>query len=460
MKELAGTFDKRKVWVSKVETEEVVSGIRVPAGSYILRSRGEVDLDFRVIIPDEASRKILLTGDLGDEDAHQQKMDKFLADNKFVFGGKEYKVSSPMANRKNERRDILAAGHTEEEYMAYKEACDTYSGYRMRKGRLVKGWGGNTDRLVSAGFTEDAVNKIVVLAIRHYSIAEIITELRKASSSPNGITEKKVRRVIEFYHTKIAEGRKDFDLTKADVRLTNKRSRIEELASLYAGRREMYDKLLQDRDLVLRNIRYKQDYFANKIRQINEDFDDNQLVALYKSIFKRKIPEEIEVLRSDLVKYYNGQTETLMKSDKLVLKEAQAHLDNSYKACLTTLEAIRKEEEGDVLTVHNGNPFELEGAVEDQIKRMMLQSFGIGSIVLTRLCASRELDLMTLQGQLANSCYAKRLNTKGHSEEDQLYPSDENYDWGFISDGEFVEVTDDGEADSSTPGGKMFSVDD
>lgn len=112
------------------------------------------------------------------------------------------------------------------------------------------------------------------------------------------------------------------------------------------------------------------------------------------------------------------------------------HYGNDYKLLLLTLEQIRKEIEGDKLTVDGALKVELERTVNIHIQQEVLQELPIKSLIIALVSAKLNIDPTYLMSRLQRSYYAKFSGVL-EAEQDMmtdkiLYPSALVYDFDKI----------------------------
>lgn len=196
-------------------------------------------------------------------------------------------------------------------------------------------------------FEED----IIELLGRMFSIAEVV----KIMGEDNGIicTEDDIKKIFKKHIAEIERKREDFRNKVTDVRLYNKRPRLEELAWMYAKMKARF-------------------------------------VAL------------------------NGI--------------------DAYNSMLRTLEQIRKEAEGDILTVNGALDVNIEVQIQAHIQQEILKTVNLKEIILGRIAARMNYDPAKLIAGLHNSYYAKFMEISGDYDPnaEMNYPSASAYDFTTI----------------------------
>lgn len=111
---------------------------------------------------------------------------------------------------------------------------------------------------------------------------------------------------------------------------------------------------------------------------------------------------------------------------------------DDYKLMLTTLEQIRKEAEGDRLTIDGRIDVNYEANIQAHLREEIYRTLNIKEIILGRVAARMNISPAKLIYSLNNSFYAKFSNVLGNFDESQanskelIYPSQMNYDFERI----------------------------
>ena len=106
----------------------------------------------------------------------------------------------------------------------------------------------------------------------------------------------------------------------------------------------------------------------------------------------------------------------------------------AYNSMLRTLEQIRKEAEGDILTVNGVVDVNIEAQIQEHIQQEIYKTINLKEIILGRVAARMGYDPAKLIAGLHNSYYAKFVQISGDFEEDaeMVYPSSQAYDFTQI----------------------------
>lgn len=106
----------------------------------------------------------------------------------------------------------------------------------------------------------------------------------------------------------------------------------------------------------------------------------------------------------------------------------------AYNAMLRTLEQIRKEAEGDVLTINGVLDINIEASIQNHIQQEIFKTINIKEIILGRVASRMNFDIKKLVAGLHNSYYAKFVDISGEYDEkaEMKYPSSQAYDFSTI----------------------------
>ena len=192
---------------------------------------------------------------------------------------------------------------------------------------------------------------IIELLGRMFTITEVVQILGEENGAV--VTEKDVKKVFKEHIVEIEKLREEFRNKVTDVRLYNKRPRLEELAWMYG-----------------------------------------------------KMKNRFNVTNSS----------------------------EAYNSMLRTLEQIRKEAEGDILTVNGVVDINIEAQIQEHIQQEIYKTINLKEIILGRVAARMGYDPAKLIAGLHNSYYAKFVQISGDFEEDaeMVYPSSQAYDFTQI----------------------------
>jgi hypothetical protein len=115
---------------------------------------------------------------------------------------------------------------------------------------------------------------------------------------------------------------------------------------------------------------------------------------------------------------------------------------NEHRQLLATIDAIRKEVEGDKLVIEGGLELNIENTVNVHLKKEVLKSLNIYQIILARVAMRARISPMILVNNLLNSFYSKHFGivAKPTVNYDELtYPSIQPYDFNMIENAVVIE---------------------
>lgn len=119
-------------------------------------------------------------------------------------------------------------------------------------------------------------------------------------------------------------------------------------------------------------------------------------------------------------------------------KYIESNAREDYKLLLSTLDHIRKEAEGDRLTINGKVDVSYEANVHMHLREEVYKSLNLKEIILGRVAARMGISPVKLIYSLNNSFYSKFSNVLGTFDEDAanstevVYPSQMNYDFERI----------------------------
>lgn len=173
--------------------------------------------------------------------------------------------------------------------------------------------------------------------------------------------------------------------------------------------------------------------------------EDNGIIVQeneVKDVLKKHIVE-IERKREEFrnrvtdVRLYNKRPrleELAWMYSKMKARYVAINSTDAYNAMLRTLEQIRKEAEGDILTVNGAVDINIEVTIQNHIQKEILKTINLKEIILGRVAARMNYDPKKLVAGLHNSYYAKFVDISGDFDDDaeMQYPSQSAYDFGMI----------------------------
>lgn len=175
--------------------------------------------------------------------------------------------------------------------------------------------------------------------------------------------------------------------------------------------------------------------------------EDNGLVvttAQVKDIMARNlviIERKREEFRNKVtdVRLYNKRPrleELAWMYSKMKMRYITLNSVEAYNAMLRTLEQLRKEAEGDILSVRGAIDVNLNVELQAHIQKEILKTINLKEIILGRIAARMNYDCDKLVAGLHNSYYNKFVQISGdydpNAENDMQYPSLVNYDFAEI----------------------------
>ena len=197
--------------------------------------------------------------------------------------------------------------------------------------------------------------------------------------------------------------------------------------------------------------------------------EDNEIIVSeeqVRSVLKRRL-HEVERKREEFrnkvadVRLYNKRPrleELAWMYSKMKMRYISFNGVDSYNAMLRTLEQIRKEAEGDQLTINGALDVNVNLEIQNHIQKEILRTINIKEIILGRIAARMGFDTKKLVAGLHNSYYNKFVQISGDFDPNAEieFPSLVNYDYNEIQrrnnefddaiDIEAEEVTDDEKA--------------
>ena len=173
--------------------------------------------------------------------------------------------------------------------------------------------------------------------------------------------------------------------------------------------------------------------------------EDNGIIVSeddVREILKRHIGE-IEKKREEFrnkvtdVRLYNKRPrleELSWMYSKMKMRYVALNSVDAYNCMLRTLEQIRKEAEGDVVTFNGALDVNVEMIIQEHIQAEILKTINLKEIILGRVAARMNYDPTKLIAGLHNSYYAKFVDISGDYDEnaEMKYPSASAYDFGEI----------------------------
>ena len=164
--------------------------------------------------------------------------------------------------------------------------------------------------------------------------------------------------------------------------------------------------------------------------------DDVQMVLKSHIAEIEKKREEFRNKVTD-VRLYNKRPrleELAWMYSKMKMRYVALNSVDAYNCMLRTLEQIRKEAEGDVISFNGALDINVEVTIQEHIQAEILKTINLKEIILGRVAARMNYDPSKLIAGLHNSYYAKFVDIGGDYDEtaEMKYPSASAYDFGEI----------------------------
>ena len=106
---------------------------------------------------------------------------------------------------------------------------------------------------------------------------------------------------------------------------------------------------------------------------------------------------------------------------------------DDHRLLLATIEQIRKEAEGDKITLDGNVTHNIDGAVNDLIEKDLTKNLSIKELILARVAAKTGRPVATLVSDLSKGWYSKILNREATDAVVEIeYPSTQPYDFDQI----------------------------
>ena len=174
--------------------------------------------------------------------------------------------------------------------------------------------------------------------------------------------------------------------------------------------------------------------------------DDVKTVFKDNLVEREKKREEFRNKVAD-VRLYNKRPrleELAWMYGKMKMRYLTLNSVDCYNAMLRTLEQIRKESEGDVLTVNGILDVNIEVGIQAQIQKEIFKTINLKEIILGRVAARMNFDPARLLAGLHNSVYAKFVDISGMHDDKAVmeYPSNSAYDFAAIEQNAEAEAID------------------
>lgn len=172
------------------------------------------------------------------------------------------------------------------------------------------------------------------------------------------------------------------------------------------------------------------------------DFNSMPMLSKFRTKYKAEIEEKIEKFKAEYsdirLGIKRGRLEELVylyNSQKDKYEENKAN--DSYRLLLQTLESIRKEAEGDRLTIDGKVDVKYEASIQVHLRNEIFKTLNLKEIILARVAARMNVSPIKLIYSLNNSYYKRFSNVLGDFDpevegEEMTYPSQMGYDFERI----------------------------
>lgn len=175
--------------------------------------------------------------------------------------------------------------------------------------------------------------------------------------------------------------------------------------------------------------------------------EDNEIIVTeeqVRSVLKRRLPE-VERKREEFrnkvadVRLYNKRPrleELAWMYGKMKMRYISVNSTDAYNAMLRTLEQIRKEAEGDQISINGVMDVNINVEINAHIQKEILKTINLKEIILGRIAARMGYDTKKLIASLHNSYYAKFTQISGDFDPNAEieYPSLINYNYQEIEE--------------------------
>ncbi len=193
------------------------------------------------------------------------------------------------------------------------------------------------------------------------------------------------------------------------------------------------------------------------LKMINTDwgikFNSLPKLGEFRKKYAKEIQERVEVFKashSDIrlgVKRSRLEELTYMFGQQKD-KWKERGSNESYKLLLQTIESIRKEAEGDRLTIDGKIDISYEGDIQKHLREEVFKTLNLKEVILGRVAARMNIDPIRLIHSLNNSFYSKFSNVLGDFDPEEaananlIYPSQMNYDFERIGKAQRLIIRD------------------
>jgi len=107
---------------------------------------------------------------------------------------------------------------------------------------------------------------------------------------------------------------------------------------------------------------------------------------------------------------------------------------DDHRLLLQTIEQIRKEAEGDKITLDGNITHNMDGAINELIEKDLTKNLSIKELILARVASKTHTPVAKLISDLSKGWYSKLLNRSAEDAEVEIvYPSTQTYDFDHIA---------------------------
>lgn len=236
-------------------------------------------------------------------------------------------------------------------------------------------------------------------------------------------------------------------LAKKDLyyKINNKATALKRVAfGLKQGRQEKGTGLLDSRREEMLEYFGRMFTIEEVVKVVNTDWGipmNKQSVINFRKEYASEIESRIEKFKASYSDIRLGVKRSRLEELVWLYSKQKEKYESSrsredYKLLLTTLEQIRKEAEGDRLTIDGKIDVNYEATIQAHLRDEVFRSMNLKEIILGRVAARMNVNPVKLIFSLNQSFYAKFSNVLGTFDEneqtDLIYPSQMNYNFEKI----------------------------
>jgi len=296
---------------------------------------------------------------------------------------------------------------------------------------------------------EGVVDKKAFLAYTKLAQSSVLTDKRTYETSDGillniasfpHILKKKIE------HLPVKEQNKVMTLKDLFSRVNNKASALKRRAfGSHLGRVTKHGGILGARHAELIEYFGRMFTLDEMLKHVNTEWGipvQRQALEKFRKENAGAIERKVEVFKSSYSDIRLGVKRSRLEelvwlygSQKDKYKNTMSRED--YKLLLTTLESIRKEAEGDRLTIDGKVDVNYEANIQIHLREEVFKTLNLKEIILGRVAARMNINPVKLIYSLNQSFYAKYSNVLGDFDEsesgDKAFPSQMNYNFENIN---------------------------